>query len=844
MDERFRFGRFELQPVRRQLLQDGRPVVLGARAFDLLLALIERRGRLVSKSELLDLVWPGLVVEEANLPVQVSCLRKLVGPQTIATVPGLGYRFAVPLDDDEPAAPRPAQDRLPELAVRTNVPAAIDVLLGREADIATLNQWLRKHRLVTILGAGGIGKTRLGQAVASLAADRHSDGVWWVDVAALTSTEKVTPAIAVAAQFQLGDGDALAQLVHALASRRVLLVLDNCEHLAASIAQVVGSVLAGAPNVRVLATSQEALKIDGEHLYLLSPLPVPPVGASLAEARSFAAVQLLEHRARALDARFSLSPESVAKAIDLCRHLDGVALAIEMAAARLPMLGVDGLYRRLGERLNLLRANSRDAPLRQRSLRATLDWSYELLDVNEQVVLRRLSVCVGSFTLDTARQTTGFGGSSADDMLEALSGLVEKSMVALVQHDPPRYRLTETLRLYARERLREAHEIAAANRGYMQALVSIACETEWSALPAPALLHLYAPEYEAVAQAFERAIELQDAAAASRLVLFLRSIDHLRGDFSQACARIRAIEKLDDIGDVAAAARLNYFAACCSWFRGRLSHLEAARNAVRLWRAAGEQRELYRALSVLGRVAALAGDFEEAVSAIEESARLEVPTWPARWRAYRAMHASEVSALLGDMPSSTSLAEFALKLYEEAGSRSMAAIVRLGLADSALERGGIDEATALTRMAVSELRELDQRSFLGVALVMSCRCSLESGAAVTAFGAASEALPILEQSDALIGLFIPLAQLAVMSGKAGLAARLLGHAAQLREVHQLSLDGSVRRLASETERQTRRMLGEAECHRMLLEGGRLDRAQVVALATELLSEPLPAIQPQ
>jgi DNA-binding winged helix-turn-helix (wHTH) protein len=200
----FRFGRFEVLPVERQLLDDGRPVVLGARAFELLLALIERRDRLVSKGELLDLVWPGLVVEEGNLAVQVSGLRKLIGPQAIATVPGRGYRFAVHLDGAEVAPPRDEAVHVASTA-RTNVPAAIDTLIGRDADVDELPHWIAEHRLVTLLGPGGIGKTRLAQAAALACVSAFADGVWWVDLAALSSADKVALGIASAARLQLGE---------------------------------------------------------------------------------------------------------------------------------------------------------------------------------------------------------------------------------------------------------------------------------------------------------------------------------------------------------------------------------------------------------------------------------------------------------------------------------------------------------------------------------------------------------------------------------------------------------------------------------------------------------------
>ena len=349
MPNRLRFGRFEVLSTERQLLDAGRPVALGARAFDLLHALIERRDRSVGKAELLDVVWPGLVVEEANLPVQVSTLRRLIGPQAIATIPGLGYRFAMTLDDPVAIA-APRQPDVAYVPVHTNVPAATGLLLDRDAELDELPRWLAVRRVVTVLGAGGVGKTRLAQALARGLASTFLHGAWWVDLSALSSTDKIASAIANAVNLPLGDGDALATLVNLMGAREVLLVLDNCEHLAEGVAGVAAALLSGTERARVLATSQVALKIAGEHLYPLGPLAVAPAGTPVAAAREFGALQLLEQRARAIDPRFALTPENVEQAIDLCRHLDGIPLAIEMAAVRVPTLGVQGRHERLGAR--------------------------------------------------------------------------------------------------------------------------------------------------------------------------------------------------------------------------------------------------------------------------------------------------------------------------------------------------------------------------------------------------------------------------------------------------------------------------------------------------------------
>ena len=274
-------------------------------------------------------------------------------------------------------------------------------------------------------------------------------------------------------------------MAKALAYRSTLLVLDNCEHLVADVARVAHAALDAAAGLRVLATSQEALKTPGEYVYRLDSLAVPPPGTSLECARTFGAIQLLEQRARAVDRLFALSESTIAGAIELCRHLDGIALAIEMAAVRLPLLGLEALQARLGERLKLLRGASRLMPARHQTLRATLDWSHSLLNSEEQAVLRRLSVFAGSFRLDMAQRVAATEDLDEWMVLDALTALIDKSLVQVERNEPPRYRLLETTRLYAAERLLEHAETEATLRRHSEALAALADESNQGLLDAP-----------------------------------------------------------------------------------------------------------------------------------------------------------------------------------------------------------------------------------------------------------------------------------------------------------------------------------------------------------------------
>ena len=475
----YRFGRFVLRPAERQLLVDGEPAPLGARAYDLLIALVQRRDRVVGKDELLTLLWPKAVVEENTLQVHVSALRKVLGPQAITTIPGRGYRFTVALDQaegaDTAASVADARETAAEATLpRGNLPARLPSLIGREDDIRLLLAEIPDHPLVTLVGAPGVGKTTLATAAAHAASRQWRDGAWKVELAPVIDPARLPHAVAQSLGIALnGPGPGQELLVGVLQSRSLLLLLDNCEHLADAAAALVSAIVAHAPDVRILATSQERLNVANERVIKLDPLAVPGADAKPADAEDFGAVRLFAERAQAADPHFALSATNAAAVADICRHLDGLPLAIELAAARVRVLGVQGVRDRLGERFRLLTGGARTAMRRHQTLRAAIDWTHALLSEVDQTVFRRLGVFVGGFTLELAQHVAGDAKIDEWAVLEALSALVDKSLVTLREGDELRYALLETSSAFALEMLAEAGETAEVLRRHASALHAV-----------------------------------------------------------------------------------------------------------------------------------------------------------------------------------------------------------------------------------------------------------------------------------------------------------------------------------------------------------------------------------
>ncbi|HUL65619.1 MAG TPA: winged helix-turn-helix domain-containing protein [Burkholderiaceae bacterium] len=448
MSQHYRFGNSEVRGDERQLFVDGVPASLGARAFDVLLALIERRDRVVEKAELFDAVWPGLVVEENNLQVQVSSLRKVLGPRAIATIPGRGYQFTARLEVGAPGA----RDESSAIeTVPNNLPLVRTRFIGREPALRDCAGLLRETRLLTLSGIGGCGKTRLAQELAQRRLTDFPDGVWFVDLGPLQEAQLVSATVASTLGVQTG------QLTDYLKARRAMVVLDNCEHVVGAAAASIETLLGNCSALKILVTSREVLGMKGEQVFAVRSLTLPET-TDLEDIRASEAVRLFVDNARLVVPDFEVTEHNASAIAEICRRLDGIALAIELAASRVRVLSVEEIRARLDDRFRLLTGGTRALP-RHQTLLATMQWSHDLLTPPQQHLFRRLAVFAGGCTLAAAADVAG---EDADeyDVLELLTALHDKSLL-LVDRDSqtqPRYRMLETVRQYAEERLNEAGE--------------------------------------------------------------------------------------------------------------------------------------------------------------------------------------------------------------------------------------------------------------------------------------------------------------------------------------------------------------------------------------------------
>jgi predicted ATPase/DNA-binding winged helix-turn-helix (wHTH) protein len=586
----YEYEGWEIDPTRRELRVGGKPVFIGGRAFEIVEILVRSAGQLVTKDELMDRVWRGAIVEENTLQVHISALRKLLGGdrELLKTTSGRGYRLlgnwiareagasatSVEARAERTTAP-PAQGNVPTIAVE---------LMGRSDAMNRVRDLLSVHRAVTLTGPGGIGKTALALEVARAQLSLDGEG-WLIELASLSDPGLVLSAVASVLGLRMAGSEISAEKVaRSIGDRKLLLLLDNCEHVVEMAAEVAEAVWRHCPNATVLATSREVLRIAGEQVYRVLPLEVPPPDQDAPSALlGHSAVQLFLARMAALATDLAADAASLSTIAAICRRVDGIPLAIEFAAARAATLGLSQVARLLDDRFRLLTGGRRTALPRHQTLRATLDWSHGLLTGPERVLFHRLAIFAGSFSLEAACEVAASPELRASDVIDGISSLAAKSLVAADVGGDARYRLLDTTRAYAFEKLSESGEregIARCHAAYYRDLFERA-EVEWEVRSTAEWIGEYEWRIDNLRAALDWAfsadgdptLSVELTAAAIPLWMQLSLLDECRGRLEKALAALRPGANRDARREMKLHAAL---AASLRYTRGAVSETGAA----------------------------------------------------------------------------------------------------------------------------------------------------------------------------------------------------------------------------------------------------------------------------
>ena len=833
----FELGPFKLDADAALLTREGTLTPLGPRAIRVLGTLVAHAGGYVSKAKLLDTAWPGVVVEEGNLAVQVAAIRRVLAQapgaeRWIETLPRRGYRFVGPVRELADERPEASDSKL------TNLPEALTSFIGREREMVEVKRLLAGKRLVTITGAGGIGKTRLAMQAAAEVVDAYGDGVWLAEFASIRDPSLVATTIAQTLGVPERAGTPATELLCAhLKSRQVLLILDNCEHLLDSCAHLVNTLLPGAKGTTILATSREPLRVAGEQTYALPPLSLPESGAKAEAIRESEAVQLFVERVQRQLPEFELAGRSAAVA-GICTHLDGIPLALELAAARTRSLSVEQINERLGDRFRLLTSGSRTALPRQQTLRATLDWSYDLLTEDERVVLRRLSVFPGSFNVDAASAVASDAGIDGFAVIDLLSRLVERSLVvADTSSGDTRYRMLETTRAYGLEKLaegREIHEVNQQHARYFRDRFAPALD-DWLLKPGAEWRERYWSELDDVRAALDWALgpggdsSIGIALAGGSGVLW-----STLGFFGEAIRWFNtAIARVDAHTPESDQARL--------WlWLGRLVEEEPAKarpaleRAVELYRQIDDPLGLGLSLARLGRALAFTGKFEQAEAALTEARPLLERSGPPKALSFYLFNFAYLKSQSGDAIAARTHYEQELALDRRVGDE-FAVLATLGnLANVTWALGDLEATAASFREQVTLIRQSSAKTIrlLGWSLTSLAGVLTEMGKLDEALVTAREGLPLVAEGGSAWIFSDSLALRAGLAGKLSAAARLAGFADHIFVVKQATRHPIDLRHRKKLHALLREKFAPDELEGLLAEGAKLSEDEACRLALE------------
>ena len=784
-----------IEPERREVLIDGMPARLGVRAFDVLVALAQQHGQLVPKSALLDLAWPGLVVEENNLEVQVSMLRRLIGRDAILTVAGRGYSLALspaPAAPGEPADPWRFQ-MLPAAPPPHNLPQALTSFIGREADIAQLLELARKTRLITLTGSGGCGKTRLSIELAHALLPRFANGAWLVELAASMDPALVPQTVAKTLGLRESPGKSFPQLLaEYLGARRVLLVLDNAEHLLDACAHMVETVLSLCPGVTILVSSRALLGLIGELTYRVPSLtiPDPRLASTPARLEQCDAVRLFVERVQLHRPNFALDDSNAAHVAAICNRLDGIPLAIELAAARLRSLSLDDVADRLDDRFELLVGGSRTALPRHQTLRALIDWSHDLLDGPERRVFERISVFSQGFSLEAAEAVCIGDGIETRNVLPLLTALADKSLLSPEDAAAvSRFRVLETISQYAHERLQEAGGLGdwrGRHLAYFVAWVERA-ETGLKGAYQGAWLKRLEADHNNLRAALQESLSSADRVESGlRLAAVLWRFWSNRGHAHEGLSWIgRLLKARPDGVPAAVTAKALHGAGVmahiqCDYATAGEFHLDAL--AIR--RTLTDDEGVADSLHCLSASTMMLGQYEQAEALAAECLAMRRRSGNPRSVAGSLNNVASLAAVRGDLLTAAPLYEEAVRLHRAAGNDHGIALGLVNLGVIAASLGDFALAAQRHEEALGIHRALDDGRAIAMDLVHLGQVALERGNLPDARAHYRECLSsVREQGDALcaVELLQGMARLALATGSGQAAARLYGAAHRQRE---------------------------------------------------------------
>jgi predicted ATPase/DNA-binding winged helix-turn-helix (wHTH) protein len=851
----FLFGRYRLVPDRRALFAGGQEISIRSRAFDLLLALVERREQTVPKDELIKLVWPGRLVEEGNLTVHIAALRKVLGKGVIATLPGRGYRFVAPVAEatSSEMAPSGAEQKTTDLTrlgaplaefgtafLPDTAPRPLTRLIGRAGDLDRAEALLGNSRLVTVVGAGGIGKSRLALAVADRARRNFPDGVCVVDLGPVEDPDLVATAIASALVIDVRDANVLLGITIFLSTRRALLVMDGCEHLVRAVAGVAEAILQSCPNVAILATSREPLRAEGESLHRLKPLKMAPAMADIRadQLDDYPASELFVERARAVLGEFAPTDAEARDVVEICRRLDGIPLAIELAAPALQALPLAELRERLNSRFGLLMAGRRTALPRQQTLKATIGWSLDLLDHAELHLLLRLSVFSGGWTAKAAASAAGRPGEE-DETLRLIAVLIDKSLVhADLTQAQPRYRMLDATRYYAAERL-SVQELAEARHSLTRWLSKTyaRAEDDWPYMADEHWFQLYAPELENLRAGLAWAFGPHgDEPLGIELTSYT---EHVWGELSLVELQHwfdLAISKITEATPPDVAGRL--WLGRCGWLAlGETEALSASRHAIALFRIAGNQLNLGRALwrhafqlLALGHVDGAEPYLQEArqlLRGIRESKAL------VSWFRVQALARSHQ----GKLDSAHDCLGKALSLARRLQSRRDIALTLGSIAETHFAAGRLNDAIETAREALASLEPAQDRSawvqHIAGALASYLLAKGDIAQARPIAAARLEAARIMGLRHEVVDNFERLGLIAAIEGDIATAGHLLGYSQAYRSERKTLRSFSSMAVQDRLQAELHKRLSAGELQRLIEEGAQFSDDEAVAALSRI-----------